>query len=318
MNTIAIALVAGLLSAILHGAIGFLGLGGLLLFYVAPFPIIIVALAYRWHLGLIASAAGALGLALALDPNSGLAFFFGVGLPATLLGYLVLLAQQNQDGTLEWFPIGHVVAAAAVLSALVVCGGMIAAGGFTGFDLEARKTIEAMLNQGMITAPDLQTPTLDGQTPASVDTAAVFVRLLPIAGALSLLLSYLLSLFVAARILRGRNQLMRPWPQISSLRLPFWAALVLGGGIAASVLGGEIMRAGEVFAATMVLAFTLQGLALIHDTSRGKPWRPLALTGVYMTLLFFTPLALFLSLYGLSALFSKSKTDTPKPPHSQL
>ena len=70
----------------------------MLLFYLAPLPILIAALGWSHLAGLLAALFAAAGLALAFGFDFFLAFLFGVGLPAWWLGYLALLGRPVADG----------------------------------------------------------------------------------------------------------------------------------------------------------------------------------------------------------------------------
>src|SRR5438105_14754488 len=118
---------AGACSALLFASMLSKSILAIGLFYLAPLPILIVALGWSHWAGLFAAAAAAVSLALAIDSFYFLAFLISIGLPAWWLGYLALLARpagnqgdQRDIAEIEWYPPGRLVVWAAVLGALVV------------------------------------------------------------------------------------------------------------------------------------------------------------------------------------------------------
>src|SRR6266852_4922318 len=119
---------AALLFASVTSGVGF----SVILFYLAPLPIMIVALGWSHWAGLVAAvtAAAMLGGAFGI-------FFFGtfltlVGAPAWWLGYLALLGRPVANGgapRMEWYPPGRLVLWAAVLGAAVIAGALAMFGG---------------------------------------------------------------------------------------------------------------------------------------------------------------------------------------------
>ena len=114
---------AGAAAALLFASVASGSAISVLLFYLAPLPILIAALGWSHWAALVAAFAGAAGLTAALGSYFFLAFLAGVGLPAWWLGYLALLAQpvpDSSDGALAWYPVGRIVLWAAILGPLVI------------------------------------------------------------------------------------------------------------------------------------------------------------------------------------------------------
>ena len=89
---------AGAAAALLFASVASGSSLSILLFYLAPLPILIAALGWSHWAALIAALAGALALALVFGPVFFFAFLVGVGLPAWWLGYLALLARPAGNG----------------------------------------------------------------------------------------------------------------------------------------------------------------------------------------------------------------------------
>src|SRR5262250_204731 len=118
---------AGVAAALLFASVTS-GLGfSVILFYLAPLPIMIAALGWSHWAGLAAAvtAAAMLGSAFGI-------FFFGtfltsVGAPAWWLGYLALLSRPVANGGVmhtEWYPPGRLVLWAAALGAGIIAGAL--------------------------------------------------------------------------------------------------------------------------------------------------------------------------------------------------
>jgi hypothetical protein len=117
---------AGAATALLFASVASGSPLSVLLFYLAPLPILIAAIGWSHWAALIAAMVASAGLAIVFGPLLFLAFLLGVGLPAWWLGYLALLARPaTASDALEWYPAGHIVFWAAVLSALVVIAAML-------------------------------------------------------------------------------------------------------------------------------------------------------------------------------------------------
>ncbi len=135
-----------------------------------------------------------------------------------------------------------------------------------------------------------QLPQTDGHEPLTAEQisslADMVVAALPAALAISWMSALLLNLWLAGRITLASGQLTRTWPDLARLDLPRGSSLPLLAAIAGSMAGGGIATASAGFLGAFVLAFVLVGLAVIHFKTRGRSWRPFALWGLYVGLLF--------------------------------
>src|SRR6266576_1040447 len=98
MQIVLIGLGAGAAAALLFASVASGSLISILLFYLAPLPILIAALGWSHWAALIAACAAAAGLALIFGGFFFVAFLLGVGLPAWWLGYLALLGRPMASG----------------------------------------------------------------------------------------------------------------------------------------------------------------------------------------------------------------------------
>src|SRR5215210_5058174 len=106
MQLYLIGLSAGAAAALLFASVASGSLLSVLLFYLAPLPILIAALGWSHWAALIAAVVASAGLAAIFGWFFFIAFMVGIGLPAWWLGYLALLARPaaTPEG-LEWYPV---------------------------------------------------------------------------------------------------------------------------------------------------------------------------------------------------------------------
>ncbi|HEY9214094.1 MAG TPA: DUF2232 domain-containing protein [Ancylobacter sp.] len=287
-----IALGAGAASALLVATVATGSALAVPLFYLAPLPVLIVGLGWSHLAALIAalSAAGFIGGFFGLELL--FAYVAGVGIPAYILSYLALMARQTgPEGTLEWFPVGRIVLAAAILGCLAVASLIpLVAGDVEGYQAALRTLFQAMLE--------------DGGTASTPDTARLvdlLVTVMPPAAAVLTMVTQLANLWLAAHAARLSGRLVRPWPDLAMIELPRAAvALLIGTIIGAAVTAGFVGLLTELLAATLVMAFGFIGLAVIHAITRGAGGRSLVIGTVWLAALVLGwPFAL-LALLGLS------------------
>ena len=95
MQLFLIGIGAGAATALLFASVASGSLFSVLLFYLAPLPILIAALGWSHWAALIAAVFASVGLAAVFGPFFFVAFLIGIGLPAWWLGYLALLARPT-------------------------------------------------------------------------------------------------------------------------------------------------------------------------------------------------------------------------------
>ena len=106
-----VSLGAGAAAALLFASIISASWLSIVLFYVAPLPILIAALGWSHWAALIAAFGAATALWAIFGGIFFAAFLASVGLPAWWLGYLAMLARPTAaaQGGLEWYPPGRLV-----------------------------------------------------------------------------------------------------------------------------------------------------------------------------------------------------------------
>jgi hypothetical protein len=301
MQVFLIGISAGAATALLFASVASGSPISVVLFYLAPLPILIAALGWSHWAALVAAVAAAAGLAAVFSGTFFIAFLIGIGLPAWWLGYLALLARpvESLPGGLEWYPAGHIVVWAAILGAAVVGAGMLHFGtDEDSFRASLRGFLERMFRAAGGVASDAPVP-----LPPSADSGRVvdfLIAVLPPTAAVLTTATNMLNLWLASRIVRISGRLNRPPSDLSAMRFPVYAPALIGLAVAASFLPGLVGRFGGVLTASMLLAYAILGLAVMHAITRGMSSRPFALGGLYAAVIIFAWPMLLLSMLGLA------------------
>jgi hypothetical protein len=289
---------AGIAAALLFASLATGAVISMVLFYLAPLPILIVALGWSHWAGLIAALVAAAGLSALVKSYLFAAFLLGFGLPAWWLSYLALLARPvaTSSGTvLEWYPIGRLLLWIAILSALIVVAGVLALG-TTEDSIRAslRGTFELILRR---------------QNPFSVPGAdpnyqvETLVAAAPPAAAISVTFISVITLWLAARIVKVSNRLRRPWPDLALTALPPLTSALLGLAILGVLLAGLVGLLSGIFAASLATAYAILGFAVLHAITRGMNVRGLLLSLAYVGSVMISPVLLLIALLGLADSF---------------
>jgi hypothetical protein len=282
MQIVLIGLGAGAASSLLFAA-GVTGpLAAIFLFYLAPLPILIATLGWHQFAGLIAAGVAALVIGLLAG-----AFFisvFVIAFGAWWLGYLALLARPAVNGGgagLEWYPLGRLVLWTAILGALVV------AAAIPNFGTD-QETLQAGLRR-------IYERILRDQSAIEVLTWAVP----PAAAAFSTVINAA-NLWLGARVVKVSGRLRRPWPDLAMLTLPPLASALLAASVAGAFLPDLFGVFSRLLAASLLMAFALQGFAVLHAITRGLDSRFFLLTGAYVAAFVVIYLLLVVVLLGLA------------------
>ena len=289
--------------------------------FVSPLPVMIAVLAFGPLAGALAVVVGAVFVALfdlklghlvmVADPSGSaaladsLVYLVGLGIPSWLLTFLARIPSPLPRAGIspprmrpDELRLSRLVVAAAAFAilavALILVVAIASSGGLAKYDAMMLADYETML----------RTIAERGQSALSEEdfhrSALLLASLLPWMMAVFALVVYVVNLWAAARIARTSGVLGKEWPDIPrNLRLPLFAAPLLALALGLSFLTGPVGLASHVVCGALVAAFALQGLAVIHQITRGRSWRPVALVFTYCLLpLVLLPL-MFWALLGL-------------------
>lgn len=294
---------AGAAAALLFASVTSGAWLSVILFYLAPLPIMIAGLGWGHWAALTAAAVAGIAVALIFGATFFFAFLAGVGIPAWWLTYLALLARpvaapagQPAGPQLEWYPPGRLVVWAAVLAALIV---LFAIPNF-GVDAESfRNGLATAVGRMLrIETGGAGLPGADAdRTKRLID---FFVAVIPPAAAVLATVTGVVNLWLAGRIVRFSGRLVRPWPQLSAMSFPPLSAAALAVAVALSFIDGLIGIVAGVAAASLTMAYGLLGLAVVHDITRGLAARPFLIGGMYASIAVLGWPMLAFSLLGLT------------------
>ncbi|KAF0135672.1 MAG: hypothetical protein FD152_1248 [Xanthobacteraceae bacterium] len=308
--TLAIAFGAGLASALLFSTLASGSVMALVLFYFAALPVLIAGLGWGHYAGAFAATIGALALSLAFKSQFGIFFFFSVGLPAWVLTYAALSLRpaptQEDPQAVEWVPPGLLLTMIGGGAVILTLFAIVA---LYGLDFEA---FQAAIRQAVgRTLAQVRVGNADRDTLVILMAAAV-----PVAAAVVWTFVTTVNLYVAGRIVRASGRLVRPWPDLPTLKLPKWTAVALFVGSVGSFATGFPGQLAAIVLAVGLAVYALQGFALAHDVTRGWGMRGFALGLLYaLTFVIGWPM-IFVALAGLAdVLFDiRARRKPPLPP----
>jgi hypothetical protein len=269
---------AGAASALLFMSVASGSILSLLLFYMAPLPILISALGWSHLAGLVAGLTAAASIGALLGIHYFLSFLIGIALPAWWLGYLSMLARpvgSNGSPNLEWYPVGRLLLWVAFIGVLLT---ILAIPGL-GTDKEGVQTaLREIFERALRT-----------QAPANVSTAEIepwigrLVAVVLPAAAASIVLVNIANLWLAGRIVSISGRLRRPWPDLSALTLPRTAMALLAIAFFGSFLPDLPGMLADIAAAGMITVYAVVGFAILHTITRGTTFRTYLLIAAYST-----------------------------------
>ena len=299
MQILLIGVGAGAAAALLFASIVSGSPLSLLLAQLAPLPILIAALGWGHWVGLVAACTAAAGLGAILGFYLFPAFLIGIGLPAWWLGYLVLLARPTSNGAaggLEWYPIGRLVLWSALIGTAVV---IVSFALNFGADKEAFEAGLRNLFERTIRAQPRGADALAG--PDMQRAIDIGVAAFPPIATMPATLLNVFNLWLAGRIVSVSGRLRRPWPDLSAMTLPPFAPALLAATMAGAFLPDMLGILSLALAGSLLMAYAILGLAVLHAITRGLATRALALAATYTAIIMFLGLPILLmSLLGLA------------------
>jgi hypothetical protein len=214
-----------------------------------------------------------------------------------------MLARPVTNGdasTLEWYPPGRLVTWAAIAAALVV---VVAIPNFGG-DAES---FRAGLHNALMHILRVESG-IPADAPPSVPGVKNVARLVdflvvavPPAAAVVATVTSLINLWLAASIVKFSGRLRRPWPQLSAMTFPKPVAALLAAAAILSFFGGLIGIVAGVLSASLLMAYGVLGLAVLHAITQGRASRAFLLGGAYAAVIVFGWPVLALCALGLIA-----------------
>lgn len=284
MTSILIAVASGLASALMFASIVSGALISIVLFYLAPLPLMVAALGWGSATALIGGIVAALGLGGIFGFPYMAAFALSIALPAWWLGYLTLLARPvsndpqlaNLAPALDWYPTGRILMWIAAFATLTTISALLT----LGSDAES---INGALRRGLLRIIGRGAVTPAGESERVVDA---LVAVAPGAATIIAMVTLTLNLWLSAKITTTSGRLMRPWPDLRTTTLP---RIVLGALLVAVVLcftGGLLAMLAQIVSAALLMAYAITGFAVLHTVTQAFSGRAFVLGAAYAGTLF--------------------------------
>jgi hypothetical protein len=277
-----IAMAAGSASALMFASIVSGAPISLLLFYLAPLPLMVAGLGWGPLSATVGGIAAAVGLGALFGLPYCIAFALIIALPAWWLGHLALLGRPvaassppaNDTAPLEWYPVGRILLWVATFAAIMTAAALLSLGSdeptITG---TMRSALTSLMESAQIT------PTQRG-----IDA---LVKIAPTAAALVAMMTLTLNLWLAAKITATSGRLHRPWPELRNAALPPMTLATLCVAIAFCFTGGLLAMLAQIVATVLVVAYALIGFAVLHTVTLALKSRALWLSCTYTVVIVF-------------------------------
>ncbi|XSC47121.1 hypothetical protein ACF1BQ_017035 [Bradyrhizobium sp. RDT10] len=260
-----IGLAAGCASALMFASIISGALISLLLFYLAPLPLMVAALGWGPLAATIGGIAAASGLGAIFGLPYCIAFAITVAVPAWRLGHLALLGrplpgEASGNGPmpaapqLEWYPVGRILLWIAGFAALATISAMLT----LGTDAE---TITNSLRRGLSRILGARDAASSGDIERWVAALAIVA---PAAATIVAMMTLTLNLWLAAKITATSGRLQRPWPDLKSAELPPMTLVALCVALALCFIGGLVAMFAQIATTALMMAYGLTGFAVLH------------------------------------------------------
>ena len=286
--TILIALAAGSASALMFASIISGALISLLLFYLAPLPLMVTALGWGPLGASFGGIAAASGLGAIFGLPYCLAFAITVALPAWWLGHLAMLGRPVPgaaavDGAapaapvLEWYPVGRILLWIAGFAVLTTIAALLT----LGSDAE---TITAALKRGLLKVLGSSDAAIGSDVEKWVEALAIIA---PAAAAIVAMMTLTLNLWLSAKITATSGRLHRPWPDLKTAALPSMTLVAVSVALALCFIGGLVAMVAQITTTALMLAYALTGFAVLHTLTLALKNRAFFLSCTYAIVVVF-------------------------------
>ena len=297
-----IAIAAGCASALMFASIISGALISLLLFYLAPLPLMVAALGWGPLSATIGGIVAATGLGAIFGLPYCIAFAVTAALPAWWLGHLALLGRPVTNGAssgngaspvapaLEWYPVGRILLWVSGFAALTTMAALLTLG-------TDAATITGAMRRGLLRIIGPRDTASTGETEQWIDA---LVTIAPVAAAVVAMMTLTLNLWLAARITATSGRLHRPWPDLKSADLPPMTLAALCVAVAFCFAGGLLAILAQIVTAALMMAYALIGFAVLHTLTLALKSRSLWLSLSYVIVVVFSWPVLAMVILGLA------------------
>ena len=297
-----IAIAAGSASAMMFASIISGALISLLLFYLAPLPLMVAALGWGPFSATIGGISAATGLGAIFGLRYCIAFAVTIALPAWWLGHLALLGRPVTHGAssgngaspvapaLEWYPVGRILLWISGFAALTTMAALLTLG-------TDAATITGAMRGGLLRIIGARDTASTGETERWIDA---LVTIAPVAAAIVAMMTLTLNLWLAAKITATSGRLHRPWPDLKSADLPPMTLAALCVAVAFCFTGGLLAILAQIVTSALMMAYAFIGFAVLHTLTLALKSRALWLGGTYAIVVVFGWPVLAIVVLGLA------------------
>jgi hypothetical protein len=282
-----IALAAGCASGLMFASIVSGALISLLLFYLAPLPLMVAALGWGPAGAAIGGIAAGTGLGAIFGFSYSMAFVLSVAVPAWWLGRLAMLgrlvAVDGHDAAVvaapvEWYPVGRILLWTAGFAIVTTLAALLTLG-------TDGATIAGTLRRGLLRMVGPQTSSADdSDIEPLIDVLATIA---PAAAATVAVMTLTLNLWLAGKITATSGRLRRPWPDLKTVALPPVTLVALSLAVAFCFAGGLPAIIAQIVGAALLMVYALIGFAALHTLTLGLQHRALVLGCAYAVVVVF-------------------------------
>jgi hypothetical protein len=255
--SLAVAIGCGVAAACLYQALLLGSPGALILVYLAQLPLFLAGL---WLGTGMAAVAGLTGCVIMLAASDAMAAGLFAALnagPAVLLIRQALLARRDTGGAVVWYPPGLLTAWLTVFGLAGMATVFLLTGGPGGLQSSLTEVVGRALDRlAGHPIPDRET------------VVATIAAIVPGTVTASWMLMAVINGCLAQGVLIRFGANWRPSPDLSSLNLPYWVAILLGVAAAATLVAGAPRFIGINIMIALFLPFCLAGLAVLHAAAR--------------------------------------------------
>ena len=289
---------------------------GVLLFLIAPLPLIIAGFSYHPLVALLGALFGCLFLDLFVLQTLAIGFALVAGIPAWLVCEAGLrrgrFASRLRD-ELGFVTTGTLLMGIALyVSTLIVATALWISPSYEGLRANLYSAFEETIRSQYQVEGKGSLKLPDGTDLEPI--GRIYARILPSFLSVPFFMMIVISGYLGARVARISQRLPRPWPDFRQIKLPGMALGALAAAAGVAFIGGFPGLAGEVLLMTVSLCFMLQGFAVIHHRLRDRQgWRWLISASWALLIIFGFSAIAFAVLGILDQIFDLRKLRGPDP-----
>ena len=283
---------AGVLSAVLHALLLTGSLGAFVFAYLAQLPLFVVGLWMGFGGAALAGVVATIALAAAGGVIFALAYLAANAVPAVAMTWLAQLNRRTEDGRIDWYPAGLLVAWLVSFGAAAFLGLCLLLSGEPG---GAQGLVQRFLAAGLraLAGPGLDDAAIGG-------AASVMARFFPGMVAGSWMAMIIANAVLAQGLLVRLHRNVRPSPAMAEIDLPDWMLPALAICVLGTFMPGHAGFIGGNLTLIFVIGYALAGLGVIHALLARSPNRSGLLGVAYIFVFLFGWPLLIAALLGMA------------------